>query len=210
MPIYLVRWPGLAAALVSAANEDELLTTLDETENPEGCTWSVYRGPINIEFTLNAEIEIDEAEGLRGRPLEPGQVRVGDVSRICRRELLTAGIAPDADISDEMVNTIMRKAFPELHAVVETAGEELPEEQVRAALGAELELLVKASWQTEQTKRRPDQASKVAAAMGTAPRLVTHWAKQAAEQHARAAKPSPPKKPSPPRGRRKPPKKESR
>jgi hypothetical protein len=210
VPIYLVRWPGLAAALVSAANEDELLTTLDETENPEGCAWSVYRGPINIEFTLNAEIEIDEREGPRGRPLEPGQVRVGDVSRICRRELLTAGIAPDADISDEMVNTIMRKAFPELHAVVETAGEELPEEQVRAALGAELELLVKASWQTEQTKRRPDKASRVAAAMGTAPRLVTHWAKQAAAQHARAAKPSPPKKPSPPRGRRKPPKKESR
>ena len=29
MPIYLVRWPDLAAALVGARDEDELLETLD-------------------------------------------------------------------------------------------------------------------------------------------------------------------------------------
>ena len=38
MPIYLVRWPDLSAALVKAGSEEELLDTLDQVANPKGCT----------------------------------------------------------------------------------------------------------------------------------------------------------------------------
>ena len=35
MPIYLVRWPDLSAALVKASSEDDLVEILDEVANPE-------------------------------------------------------------------------------------------------------------------------------------------------------------------------------
>jgi hypothetical protein len=80
MPMYLVRWPGLVAALVTAANEDDLIDILDETGNPEGCTWSLYRGPVYIEFSLNAKVEIAESDKPLERPLEPSEVGLGDIA----------------------------------------------------------------------------------------------------------------------------------
>ena len=54
MPIYLVRWPDLSAALVKASSEDELVEILDEVANPDGSTWSVYRGPLFLEFSCGS------------------------------------------------------------------------------------------------------------------------------------------------------------
>ena len=54
MPIYLVRWPDLSAALVKASSEDELVEILEEVANPDGCTWSVYLGPLFLEFGVVA------------------------------------------------------------------------------------------------------------------------------------------------------------
>lgn len=203
MPLYLVRWPGLVAALVSAADEDDLVDVLDETANPEGCTWSVYRGPVCIEFSLNADVEIEETDKAREVPLEPGQVRIGDVSKICERDLMTATIPGDSDTAYNMIESITRKAFPELNAVVHTRRETLPEDDVRDALRRELDVLVKASWQHQQTKRRPDQDSRIAAMMGTSPRLVAHWTKRAAAAEAGPRSTPPPTKPAP-RGKSRP------
>jgi hypothetical protein len=202
MPLYLVRWPGLVAALVSATDEDDLIDILDETANPEGCTWSVYRGPVNIEFSINAENQIEEAEKPRERPLEPEQIRLGDVSRVCERDVMTAYIPLDSDTAYNMVEAITKKAFPALHAVVSQRGEELPEYAVRSALSKELDVLVQASWQHQQTKRRPDRDSRLAAMMGTSPRHVAQIAKRAEEATKR--EPPPPKKPTKPASPRKP------
>jgi hypothetical protein len=204
MPLYLVRWPELVAALVSAADEDDLLHILDETANPEGCTWSVYRGPLCIEFSLNAESEIEEASEPRERPLEPANITLGDVARICERNLLSANIPADSETAHAMVQEITRKAFPVLHQVVDTARETLPEKEVRTALRQELDALLRASWQHQQTKRRGDPASVVAAMMGTSPRLVTHWTKPRAEAKRRKDKARPSPNPSRPRGKGKP------
>ena len=205
VPLYLVRWPGLVAALITAADEDDLVDILDETANPEGCTWSVYRGPVCIEFTLNAPFEILEKDAPRTRPLQPDQLRIGDVTRICERDPMSAAIPGDSETADKMVDSIIRKAFPAVHTVVDTLRETLPEGEVRAALHAELDVLVKSSWQHEQTKRRADPDSRIAATMGTSPRLVAHWNKQraAAEERARDA-PRPKKKPTRPTGKPKP------
>lgn len=204
MPLYLVRWPGLQAALVSAPNEDKLLEHLDEIANPEGCTWSIYRGPVYLEFALNAHVEIDGLDEPPTRPLQPDDVHIRDVSRICERDLMSVTVPLDADAASEMVETITRKAFPELHAVIDTDRETLPAEEVRGALRRELDELVKASWQQQQTKRRPDRASQVAATMGTSPGLVERWGKAYAAQEARKREAPPPKKPpSRPRKRKK-------
>lgn len=204
VPLYLVRWPGLVAALVSAADEDDLLDILDETANPEGCTWTVYRGPVCIEFSLKADVKIEQTDEPRERPLSSEQVQIGDVSSICEREGMEAIIPAFSDTAAEMVDAIMRKAFPHLYKVVDTLRETLPEDEVRAALRLELDALVRASWQHEQTKRRPDQDSRVAAMMGTSPRLVARWAEQAALAEERAREAPPPKTPTRPGGKRKP------
>ncbi len=60
MPIHLVRWPDLSAALVKAGSEDDLIDILDEVANPEGCAWSVYRGPLFVEFSLPARFQVEE------------------------------------------------------------------------------------------------------------------------------------------------------
>nr|MBA3539360.1 hypothetical protein [Deltaproteobacteria bacterium] len=70
MPLYLVRWPHLTAALASVPNEDALLALLDEIRNPEGCTWSVYRGPLFIEFDLKADVEYVGKEDRDNIPLQ--------------------------------------------------------------------------------------------------------------------------------------------
>lgn len=204
MPLYLVRWPGLVAALVNAAGEDDLLDILDETANPEGCTWSVYRGPLYVELALNVDYSIEGADTVRELPLDPSEVKVRDVSRICERNVMRAEIDLDSETAAEMVDQIAQKAFPALYPVLRKVREAIPEDEVRDAVRAELDTLLQASWQHQQTRRRPDRESRVAAMMGTSPRLVAHWsrvaeaagARESPRNPQRPAKPPKPRKPS--------------
>jgi len=96
MPIYLVRWPDLAASLVRAQDDDELIDILDQVANPEGCEWSVYDGPLFIDFQLPVEWSIREkrsptiAQLLRG--VRNWYVSSGAVAShpLCRRGGATA------------------------------------------------------------------------------------------------------------------------
>ena len=211
MPLYLVRWPDHTGAFVNAANEDQLLDILDEVANPEGCTWSVYRGPFHLEFKLNAEVKDTRTDDQLQRPLGPQDFHIGDVQRICEGDPLTIEIA-DADTGSEMTNTVLRTIFPALQKVREGADDQGPrEEDVRAALRTDLELLVQASWRRHQTKRRPDQDSQIATQMGTDPRLVEYWAKatRAAVEREKPSAPATRKKKAtrskPPSGKKPPP-----
>lgn len=196
MPLYLVRWPGLVAAFINAADEDDLQDVLDETANPEGCTWSEYDGPLNIEFALNASVKIEDDERDDDRPLAPDQVKISDVSKLCERDVMRAEIPADSDTAIDMVEAILESAFPAVHKLWKSDRETLPEAKVRAALGEELSALVQASWRHEQTKRRADPDSRMAAQMGTSPRLIAHWQKKGREAEARARPTPGPKKPS--------------
>jgi hypothetical protein len=64
MPLYLVRWPSLAASLVRAENENELLAILDEAADPGGCTYEIYRGPVWIDFDVPFEVRDCSPEGI--------------------------------------------------------------------------------------------------------------------------------------------------
>lgn len=190
MPLYVVRWPDLSAALVSAANDDDLTDILDEVGDPTGCMWTRYRGPVFVEFRLNAELNV-EHDG-SSRPLQRSDLQIGNVSALCQRETLTAAI-PDADTASDMKEAITRFAFPSLHAVLEASEEEAEEAAVRAAVDKDIDLLLQASWQQQQTKRRRDEVSQLAAAMGTSPRVIEHVRNEVARASSR---------PVPPGGRR--------
>lgn len=198
VPLFLVRWPGLVAALVSAANEDELLDILDETANPEGCTWSLYRGPLYVELALNVEHSIEGRGKARDLPLEPSEVQVGDVTRVCERDVMRAVLDLDSETSANMIDAITKQAFPSLYPVLRKVRETIPEDEVRDAVRAELDTLIRPSWQQQQTKRRPDRESRVAATLGTSPRLVGRRAKTVRAAGKRAGVRSTPRKPTKP------------
>lgn len=181
MPIYLARWPDLSAALVRASSEEDLEDVLDEIANPEGCTWSVYRGPLCIEFSLPVPFDVKE-RGTGTVPLEPGDIVVGDVSALREGDALEVSI-PGGDTASRMVEAVQRKAFPHVFRARQEHDREPSERKLRDAILAELQELVRASWRHEHVRRRDDPESRVAVEMGTTPRLVRRWL-EAAEAEA--------------------------
>jgi hypothetical protein len=56
--------------------------------NPDGCEWSVYKGPLFIDFRLPAEWRIEDERP--GEPVTPEQVVVGDFGRMATDPIVDA------------------------------------------------------------------------------------------------------------------------
>lgn len=191
MPIYLVRWPDLSASLVRAESEEHLLDILDQEANPEGCEWSVYEGPLAINFRLPAEWSIRDERP--GQAVAPEQVVVGDVGPMANRsvvESMEVSLA-DGDDGADLGIEILKKAFPTVHTTIERLLDTdegadnpgaLPEVELRRALHAELARMLKASWRRAQVERRTDPVSKLARDMDLPVRLAHRYAEIAAEK----------------------------
>jgi hypothetical protein len=191
MPIYLVRWPDLTASLVRAEGEEHLLDILDQEANPEGAEWSVYKGPLAINFRLPAEWSIRDERP--GAAVAPEQVIVDHVGAMADRsvvETMQVSLAGGDDGADTGIE-ILKKAFPAVHAAIERLleteeGEDnpgaLPESELRRALHAELARMLKASWRRAQVERSTDPVSKLARDMDLPVRLARRYAEIAAEK----------------------------
>ncbi len=63
---------------------------LDEIANPDGCTWTVYQGPLFLDLELGASIDVEELEGDReesdARPLDPSRINIEGVAEMASRE----------------------------------------------------------------------------------------------------------------------------
>lgn len=179
MPLYLVRWPDLSAALVKARSEDELIELLDEVANPDACTWSPYRGPLFLEFSLPAKVGVKERSETSG-PLSPEDVVVEDVSGLMEGSALGVAIA-DGDTGFEMSEAIEAQAFPHVFKARQAGGGEPTEAVLREAVKADLQPLVRASWKLAQVRRRGDLESRLAADMDAPAHLVRRWVEMAKE-----------------------------
>lgn len=151
MKIYLVRWPGPRASLVAARNEDELLHLLDEVEDSEGATWSVYDGPLHISFQLPVDYHV--AAQAPDEPLRPGEIVIDDVSKVEDGLELEA---PGGETYGAMAERVMKTAFPHLHTALRSEREDLTEDRLRAAVSQELQPLVQAEGSTATRGRRTD------------------------------------------------------
>jgi len=177
MPLYLVRWADLSAALVTAYDEEHLLDVLDEVANPEGCRWTEYDGPVFVELSLPVDVELEQPDG-SGRPVSPEQLRVGDLAALKNREGLRA-VVPDADTAAEMSQEIMRFAFPHVHRVYWEGDDDIEEGPLREAVEKEALAIVSSAWRRAHAARSRDPDDRLAAVMDAPPRLVKHWRKQA-------------------------------
>lgn len=161
MPLYLVRWPWLTASLVSARDEEDLLDTLDQVEDSEGATWSVYRGPVWIDFEVPAKYRIDEKAP--DEPLRPDEIVVEDVEKVEIGEFEVS--RPGCDHTSEMHEQITTKAFPALYKVLYGGENEPTDDEVKAAVHAELERLVHADWRRAARSKRTDRIAEIATQM---------------------------------------------
>lgn len=125
MPLYLVRWPGTRASLVKSANEEELLLSLDEIDSPGEFTWSIYRGPLWIDFELPIKAKLEQRHP---GPLRPDEFEVTDVEEFLDGRLRVA--SSDTDVAFEMEAEILRGAFPKAAAVFDEREEETPDREL--------------------------------------------------------------------------------
>ena len=150
---------------------------LDEVANPEGCTWSVYRGPLFVEFSLPVRFQVKD-RGEQGGPIHPDDVVVEDVSRLREAGPIEVRLAA-SDTSGEMCRAIEQKAFPHVFRARHDRDEEPIDAKLRQAVGAELQALVRASWRREHLRRREDPESRLAAEMDAPVRVVRRWVEAA-------------------------------
>ena len=191
MPIYLVRWPDLSASFVQAEGEAHLLDILDQVGNPDDCEWSIYDGPLFIDFRLPVEWSVQEDR--HRTPVAPEQVVLEDVGRLASGnvveaiELSLAG----ADDGYETGAEVVRLAFPKLHALIErcseTGGEfdgeaALPEAELRQALHAELERFLRGSWRRAKLEKKSDAISTLAREMDLSIELARTYEEIARKQ----------------------------
>lgn len=191
MPIYIVRWPELTASLVRAGNVEELLSILDQVANSEGCKWSVYRGPLFINFRLPVEWSVRDERP--GQPVAPDQLTLGELGPMAHSdptEAMELSLA-EGDDGLDTGKEILRLAFPAIHTAMERLTESedeaavegtLPESDLRAALLAELARFVQVSWRTAHLERKKDKVATLARTMGMPTALVENYLKDAQER----------------------------
>ena len=190
MPIYLVRWPDLSASLVQAEGEEHLLDVLDQVGNPDDCEWSIYEGPLFIDFRLPVEWSIQDDR--RATPVAPHQAVIGDVGPMTTGNIVEAMqlCLASGDDGYETGAEVLRLAFPKLHAAMERfygSGEPLdgetviPEGELRKVLHAELERFFLGTWRRAQLGNKTDAISKLAHEMDLPVKLARQYGEMARE-----------------------------
>jgi len=201
MPIYIVRWPDFSASLVRADSEEELEFILDQIGNPEECEWSVYEGPLFVNFQLPVRWNIRDERP--GHPVAPEQIVIDDVGPMARGhvvETLELSLA-EGDDGLDMGKAVLRIAFPKIHAAIERLWESdeggaregvVREADLRKALHAEIARFVGVSWRRAQLERKTDKVSTIAREMDLPTSLVRKYLEEVQEREAVGDEPEPP------------------
>ena len=168
MPLYLVRWANLSAALVNARDEDQLVDILDEVGDPSGAKWQVYRGPLHIELELPLDVEVT---GRGGRARTLADVNVTNCPEQLEVDAVTFGAA-NSDTGSEMLDAIWKFAFPNLFRAFAKNEWSLSKDQAKEAGTKDLDVLVQAHWQIDHLGRNPDPDAALAAMAGTSLRQI--------------------------------------
>lgn len=187
MPLYVVRWPNLSAALVRAEDEVDLIDILDEEANPSGCRWEVYHGPLFVDFALAASMDIepraDGGEDTGERPLDPARIRIVEHEDLAARAVSPTHLRPGGESGVFMVEEVCRFAFPAMAAVYyDGEYEDIDPSVLQAALREDAMYLVEYSWRRSQMYRSDDPEAQLAVLMDASPQWLRAMRERAANR----------------------------
>lgn len=184
MPLYLVRWPNLSAALVRAANEEQLIDILDEIANPDGCTWTVYQGPLFLDFELGARIKVTDSNAGDGEddvthlPLDPARIRIEGAQKMATRDEPSMTVRIAGETGWDMERSIAEFAFPATASVFWSDEYDIDPDALEQALKDDAMRLVEYTWRRSQLHRSEDPDAQLALMMDASLR----WVKQTGQR----------------------------
>jgi hypothetical protein len=161
MKLYLVRWPNLTVSLIAAKDEAELLDTLDEVADAEGCTWKVYKGPLHLDFKTNIEFEDESKYELT--PFKPS-VKISFSERAFETTHYSFNEDEISDTITNMWDTITKMSFPHLWAYYEKRfatkpeahDNEMQKQEFEKAVIAELCVFFETQFKSRELQMRND------------------------------------------------------
>lgn len=166
MPTYIVRWPNLSASLVRASNEDELLSILDEVANPSGCTWTIYRGPLFLDFELNVKVRIEGADTRTSeRPINPEDIHIEGAADIADFKTEEMRVSSIGETGVEMEQAIAEFAFPATANALWGDHDGRDPDELEDALRDDAMRLVENTWRTSHLHRSKDPDAALALQM---------------------------------------------
>lgn len=157
MSIYLVRWPDLTASLVRADNEDDLTILLEQVDDPSGCKWVEYEGPLFFDFQLAVQIEVEDpnaGNSRTARPIKPGHIHLQGIERLANYGVTPLTITAVSETGYDMLREIMQFALPVTAAVYWDADREFDCESLEEAIREDAVRMLQESWR--QGHRRDD------------------------------------------------------
>ena len=172
MPLYVVRWPNLSAALVRAEDQRELINILDEISDPNGCTWAEYDGPLFLDFELAATLKVDVDGFDPARPLVPEQLRLENIDALASQVQGPVTITPCAETGEAMIKEICRFAFPATAAIYWGDKNEIDRNELERALQEDAMRMVEYTWRRSHLYRSSDPDAQLAIVMGTSPEWI--------------------------------------
>jgi hypothetical protein len=181
VPLYIVRWPNLTVSIVRADDEQDLIDTLDEVDDPGCAQWEEYDGPLWVEFASPFDVKTEGAE--EDAPLRPQDLEVSIPPHLLEPKMYPGDIlvpaTSDSDTYDEMTREIVDRLFPHLSAVLNDVADAQfdgrplarsdAKKQLRDALSRELEPLLKYSWRRQAVQRKGGVMARVDVTIPTSP-----------------------------------------
>ena len=168
MPLYIVRWPNLSASIVRAEDEDELKYILDEVDDPGGCRWEEYDGPVWVDFEYPIDFEIRDDSATEMPSTNDIEIRIQDAAQLIDNACCpNVGVFTDADTAAEMTRAASEYAFPALYRVGYDTDDEPTVKQIEEAARLDLKDLVSYMWRIRNVERQKGTAALRMKLLGT-------------------------------------------
>lgn len=136
MPLYVVRSPHLTVSIVSAADEDDLRSQLDEIADPAFFVWEEYKGPLWVDFEPPVRFVAKYRDDRR--PMAGDEFDLEGVKELADEGWTLQASTGATDAGAQMVEELTSFAFPSVALLEPESADELDADELEAMLKDDL------------------------------------------------------------------------